>query len=330
MQANPSLKRRQRHATKLGSVVRGTFSPARAWRPAAVTRLALTLGRTIPTTMDLRYDWKFFLTLAITIASVAVPVWLWQIDLSSKALSLTVKSTAELQPIGIDSLDGIQLSMDGKALESPYVSVLEFSNSGSRPIVTSDFEGPIRISTEGASKLVKVRTTSSNPPSLEPALSLAEGVVLLQPLLLNPGDTVRITAVAAGAKPAFTARARVVGVTEINVIDVQVGRETKRYWLGRAVSTLLLTLYLFNMTEFAITGLRRRIFLPRSLATGVIAGLGGAILVAIQSPENAAPTSGILPVMGIAATLSLPFVFRRIRRGATLPQARAERPRQTN
>lgn len=265
--------------------------------------------------MDPRFDWKFFLTLAITIASVAVPVWLWQIDLKSKALSLTVKSTAELQPKGIDSLDGIQLSMDGKALESPYVSVLEFSNSGSRPIVTTDFEGPIRISTEGTSRLVKVRTTSSNPPSLEPALSLAEGVVLLQPLLLNPGDTVRITAVAAGAKPAFTARARVVGVTEINVIDAQVGRETKWYWLGRAVTTLLLTLYFVNVMEFVSAGLRRRIFLPRSLATGGIAALGSAmlesvILITIQSPGDALPTSEILPVVGVAAILSLPFVFR--------------------
>ena len=275
-------------------------------------RLAQTLGHTIPTTMDSRFDWKFFLTLAITIASVAVPVWLWQADLSSKALSLTVKSTAELQPKGIDTLNGIQLSVDGKALESPYVSVLEISNSGSKPILTSDFEGPMRISTGSLSKLVKVRTTSSTPPSLEPAVSLAEGVVLLQPLLLNPSDIIRITAVTANAKPIFAVRARVAGVSEINVNDSQTGREIKRYWIGRVVSTLLLTLYLVNIIEFTFAGLRRRTFLPRSLATGVIAAFGGAILVAIQSPENTASTSSILPIMGVAALLSVPFVFRRM------------------
>ena len=262
--------------------------------------------------MDSRFDWKFFLTLAITIASVAVPVWLWQADLSSKALSLTVKSTAELQPKGIDTLNGIQLSVDGKALESPYVSVLEISNSGSKPILTSDFEGPMRISTGSLSKLVKVRTTSSTPPSLEPAVSLAEGVVLLQPLLLNPSDIIRITAVTANAKPIFAVRARVAGVSEINVNDSQTGREIKRYWIGRVVSTLLLTLYLVNIIEFTFAGLRRRTFLPRSLATGVIAAFGGAILVAIQSPENTASTSSILPIMGVAALLSVPFVFRRM------------------
>lgn len=35
---------RQRQATRPGLAVRGTFSPARAWRPAVVARLARTLG----------------------------------------------------------------------------------------------------------------------------------------------------------------------------------------------------------------------------------------------------------------------------------------------
>ncbi len=267
--------------------------------------------------MGVRFDWKFLLTLAITIASVAVPVWLWQIDLSSKSLTLTVKSTAELQPKGIDSLDGVQVSVDGKELDSPYVSVLEFSNSGSKPIFTSDFEGSVRISIEGPSKVVKARTTSSSPTSLEPVVSLVDGTVLLQPLLLNPGDTLRLTVVAATAKPIFTARARVAGVSEINVVDAQVGRETKRFWLGRVASTLLLALYLVSTTEFAFAGLRRRTFLPRSLATGVISGFGGVILVAIQSPpEIATATSSIIPIFAVATVMSLPFLFRQLRRRA--------------
>ena len=35
---------RQRQAPRSGPVVRGTFSPARPWRPAAVARLTRTLG----------------------------------------------------------------------------------------------------------------------------------------------------------------------------------------------------------------------------------------------------------------------------------------------
>ncbi len=44
LRPNPSLKRSARQATRPGLAVRGTFSPARAWRPAVVARLARTLG----------------------------------------------------------------------------------------------------------------------------------------------------------------------------------------------------------------------------------------------------------------------------------------------
>lgn len=265
--------------------------------------------------MDSRLDWKFFLTLAITIAGAAIPLWLWQSDLSSKAILLTVKSTAELQPKGIDALDGVQLSVDGKPLESPYVSVIEVSNSGSRPIASADFEGPIRIYPDGPSRLVKVRKASSIPLSLEPTVTLSDGVISIRPLLLNPGDTIRITTVAANARPVFTAQARIAGVPEININDAQTNRETKRYWLAKVVSILLLTLYIINVSEFAVTAMRRRTLLLRPLATGVVSAFGAALLLAVQSPENAASPSNFLPVMGIAVLLSFPVILQRMRRG---------------
>ena len=43
-----------------GLAVRGTFSPARAWRPAVVARLARTLGVTVDIPQDLRSFWDAF------------------------------------------------------------------------------------------------------------------------------------------------------------------------------------------------------------------------------------------------------------------------------
>ena len=216
-----------------------------------------------------RLDWKFVLTIAITIAGVAVPVWIWQLDLSSKALTLTVKSFAELQPQGVAELDGVQVVVDGKPLLTPFVSVLEISNSGSKPVVASDFEGPIRVSASVPSLIAKVRQTSSTPTSLSPTLTLQDGAVMLQPLLLNPGDVVRFTLVTANGKPKYSARGRIAGVSEISVSDTSIGRETRHQWISKGLATLLLSLYIVNMTEFAFTALRRRTFLPWSLTTGL-------------------------------------------------------------
>ena len=262
--------------------------------------------------MFLRLDWKFFVTLIITIAGVAVPIWLWQVDLKSKALSLSVKSTAEMQPQGVDAFDGVQVLVDGRPLGSPYVSVLELTNSGSKPIVASDFEGPIRISTAKPSQVVKARTTSSTPSSLEPALSVSEGAVLLQPLLLNPGDVVRFALVTADGRPAYSARARVAGVQGVLVNDAQAEQETKKYvtyWARRVVSTLALVVYMLNAFEFVMSLTVRRIFLPWSLATALISVFAGVAISDMGSERNASPVD--LPPIVVAGALALPLYFAR-------------------
>ena len=55
MASNPSQAERQRQAIRPGLAVRGTFSPARAWRPAVVARLARTLEVSIVGSVDLSY-----------------------------------------------------------------------------------------------------------------------------------------------------------------------------------------------------------------------------------------------------------------------------------
>ena len=256
-----------------------------------------------------RLDWKFFATLIFAIAGAAVPVLLWQLDLSSKALTLTVKSVAELQPQGIIDLDGIQVLMDGKPLTSPFVSVLELSNSGSKPIVASDFENPIRISAARPSTIARARQTSSTPPSLMPTLGLSEGNVFIQPLLLNPGDVIRFAFITANGKPQFSVQGRIAGVSEVSVSDATVGRDTRRYWLGTVVSTLLLSLYVVNIFEFAFAGLRRRIFLPGSLVKGLITGSGSALILVTQSSPESSTAFTENVQMVIASLIAAPYIF---------------------
>lgn len=262
-----------------------------------------------------RLDWKFLLTIIITIAGVAVPVWLWQLDISSKALTLTVKSTADLQPQGIAELDGIQILVDGKPLSTPIVSVLELSNSGSRPVLASDFEGPIQISATLPASIAKAQQMPSTPPSLMPALALTEGVVLLQPVLLNPGDVVRFTLVTANGKPHFSARARIAGVSDVSVSDATIGRETRRYWLGRGVATLLLALYMVNTVESAFAVARHRRLKLFSFATGLITLSGALLILAKQTSVAQTSVSNLLLPMVIASLIATTVLFTRMWKG---------------
>lgn len=263
--------------------------------------------------MPVRFDWKFFLTLLFTVASVVVPVWLWQADLSSKALILTIKSSADLQPQGLDRLEGIQVSIDGKPLHTPFVSVLELMNTGSRPILAADFEGPLKIAVAKPSVIVKAQLGSATPMSLEPRVDIIESMAVVQPLLLNPSDVIRLTVVTADARPEYSIRGRIAGVQEVTVNDAQSTRKTKRLWLTQAVATLLLVIYLVSMLEFTLAGIRRRAFLPIALANGLVTGFGAGLLLVMQSQGEQMIVSEFWPHIAIAILVSVPVSVFRIR-----------------
>ncbi|TAJ20780.1 MAG: hypothetical protein EPO47_05160 [Rugosibacter sp.] len=275
--------------------------------------------------MPIRFDWKFILTLLFTMASTVVPVWLWQADLSSKALTLTIKSAVDLQPQGLDQLEGIQVSIDGNPLRTPFVSVLELTNTGSRPILAADFEGPLKIAVAKPSVVVKVLLGSATPTSLEPRADLIESLVAVKPLLLNPGDVIRLTVVTADARPEYSIRGRIAGVQKVTVNDAQSASITKVLWLMQVVGTLLLVIYFVSMTEFMYAGIRRRTFLPFPLATGLVTGSGAGLLLIIQSAIEQTKEWAFWPYIAMAVLVSAPIlVFRNRQRSAAYPVGAAD------
>lgn len=148
------------------------------------------------------------------------------------------------------------------------------------------------------------------PASLEPRSDLIEGIVVVQPLLLNVGDMIGLTVVTADARPEYSVRGRIAGVNEVMVNNAQSTRKARRLWLTQAVATLLLVGYLVSMAEFGIAIIRRT-FLPFSLATGLVTGIGAVLLFVLQSPGELASASLLWPYMAIAILLSaLILLFR--------------------
>lgn len=263
--------------------------------------------------MTIRLDWKFLLTLLLTVASVVVPVWLWQADLASKALLLTLKSVAELQPHGIGSLEGLQVVVDGKTVKSPFVSVLELSNTGTRPILTADFEGPIKIQASKPSEILKAQVDEAAPSSLVAKAEVTGGVILLQPLLLNPGDRLAFTVVTANSRPEFVVSGRIAGVHEVSLKDAQGNKRERRRGLVYAFVVLLLVVYLVNVSEAALAYIRRKKLLPYRIATAFIAALSAGFFLGFIDPREKLDLVNMWPVMLIAGVISTVVVFARLR-----------------
>lgn len=167
----------------------------------------------------MKLDWKFFLTLLITVAGMAVPVWLWQADLSSKSLSIKLATRIPLQPKEQESISGMEISVDGLRLEKPHLVVFEIRNDGSKPIPTNDFESPVKIHLESETSFVRADVTGRTPKDIDATLISERQSLSLKPTLLNPGDAISITAITSGANPKFEIKARVVGIPNIALED---------------------------------------------------------------------------------------------------------------
>ncbi len=111
--------------------------------------------------------------------------------------------------------------MNGKRLISPHLSVIKLENQGTRPVTAAEFELPLEIRVNDGVELVQVQVVENLPTALEPRVTSTTRAMVLQPLLLNPGDEITLSALTSGAKPKFTAKGRVAGVSSIGIVDLE-------------------------------------------------------------------------------------------------------------
>jgi hypothetical protein len=217
-------------------------------------------------------------TLFATIVGVIVAVWIWRADLNSHSLQARIASQVILQPDNASSINGLQVSIDGAALKSPYLSVLELSNDGNKPISSSDFEAPLEIRIVEGAVIARAQVTETKPKDIEATLSWDTQVIKLKPLLLNPNDVITISILTSGKKPEFSTRSRIAGISlvPINEIPNKLTRNIK------AAAFLISALLLFIASDITGEGflrgnsvlLRRRAAIFVSSTTATI----GAIL----------------------------------------------------
>lgn len=226
----------------------------------------------------MKLDWKFFLTLLITLVGVAVPVWLWQADQNSKSLSVQLITRIALQPKEQESIPGIEISVDGSRLEKPHLVVIVIQNNGSKPISATDFESPVQIRLESESSFVRASVTNQVPKDIEAILSTERQSVSLNPTLLNPRDEISITAITSGAPPIFNTKARIFGISNI-VMEDSTTEKPNKIKLALLLLWSILSLIGYSlMTDvlFNTKGghLRQRAAALIALITGVTGGIG--------------------------------------------------------
>jgi hypothetical protein len=259
------------------------------------------------------FDWKFLLTALLALAGAVVPVWLWSIDLNSNAINITLKSSVALQLGGNSAIPDLRIIIGDVIVEQAYLSTLEIVNVGAKPIPSSNFEGPMEISSSNSTKILRARVSSSQPVDLKASVNLTKEKILIAPLLLNPKDTFTLAILTSGDQPSFSASSRIAGVSRILFED---GTAKSGRWkvfvfyfpmaFLSAVVYFTFTLALFEPMSLPLSRAGNAIIIITSLSgsTGLLKHAYN-ILDIDRGHYTHLTLSGIIVVLGISTSIYL-------------------------
>lgn len=254
--------------------------------------------------MGLRIDWKFIVGSALALVGLAIPLYLWQVDLSSHSLSLKLVSSSALQPPSSTQFQDLQVTLNGKEISSPYLSSFEMVNTGSKPILSSDFESSIEIQGIDNVQLVSAQVTGTDPKDIPVKILIDSNRLKIAPFLSNPNDIVSFSVITGEAPPAFKVNARIAGVKELVIEDSSTKKaRVSKIIINGVIAIVALFLYLaYGFT--AIFNKQTYVHRPAGLVTAAICLFAGVSFAARAFDELGVMT-GLLSDIKIQGAIML-------------------------
>jgi hypothetical protein len=94
--------------------------------------------------------------------------------------------------------------------------------SGNVEIKPEDFEHPFSVELGPSAQVLSTEVAQVSPPDLAPKLNITEGHLIIEPLLLNPGDAFDITALVSDMQDDDHLHGRVAGVSSFGSLATSV------------------------------------------------------------------------------------------------------------
>lgn len=172
---------------------------------------------------------------------IASPYWA-QYTSKSKQLTYDIFAKRELgtRDIRNDSWPEVKYQYNDKVLESGVMIYVTIENTGDTPIARSDFDSPIEVHVNDTSSTIDGRVTLKKPENLPVELVKSSFGLIVNPLLLNPGDSFVIEILGSKDFDISNIRSRVSGIDSIvksEPVNVE-GIYLKRVRSGQSGATL--------------------------------------------------------------------------------------------
>jgi len=162
--------------------------------------------------------WQFIIGAIIAIVTIIVSIIIYLKQRSRKRLSYEILSNAALLSEEEEIKKDIQLTYKGKMVEGVRLLVLRIFNSGNLPIVSADYERPIKIEFGKETRVSTAEVIKKKPANLQSTISIENRVVTLYPALLNPTDSVTIKILVTKYENDIQINSRIIGVSKIELL----------------------------------------------------------------------------------------------------------------
>jgi hypothetical protein len=181
----------------------------------------------------------------LAIVAICVTVGLFLTGRRRKRLSYSLSDTRVLGVHEAVNPSRVQILFDGAAVTEVRLLIITVNNWGNEPIRVDDFERPLRFSWPEPARILTAEVAEVSPESLQPTINTGVSEIVVDPLLLNPGDWLRIK-ILINQVTKISVDARVVGLKRITVAS-SIGTSDKKFralmaMLVGAFLTLLVTL----------------------------------------------------------------------------------------
>jgi hypothetical protein len=148
----------------------------------------------------------------------------------------------------------IKILYDDSPVQDVHLAVIALFNSGSIPIVSSDYEHPVEFNFGDMAVILSSEITRTIPPNLPARINTQSNKITFDPTLLNPGDLIAIKVLASGIDGQITVSARIQGVKEISEDVAAKKRAYYRRGFKLNLSAACLTLIIFPLTTTELVG----------------------------------------------------------------------------
>ena len=245
------------------------------------------------------WDWKFIATTVIAIAALAAP----QIDLSSRSLAVRLLATSSLQPAV--NIQNLQISLNGQNVESPYISTIELVNNGSKPILSSDFDGALQIRMANDAKLISAEITSTTPKNIPAQVTTSGNGAAISPFLSNPIDSITFATITSVPRPEFEVRARIVGINDVGLEDNTV--RSSSYWSSLVSLVISYGLVFLYFVFLPIAYRYKQFMIPRGLAfcTAALSAFASVRMINLNTMKEMFTSLPYTPIWAFVVGLGL-------------------------